>query len=209
MNKQRQYIYIDDSGDPGFKLGGGSSKIFVLAGVIFDNWDDVVKTKRILTDFKESIGWKEEREFKFHRTNDKLKKNFFECIKDCSFKIRAIVIDKTKTFKQISRKSKSFYTFIIEELLCNLDDLDEAYVFLDGSGDRGFRRKITSDIRHVVNRKGYKIAGFRLVDSNNNIIIQLADMIAGAIGAKYDKTKRFSLNTLTIIKDKIDNIWVA
>lgn len=37
-------IFIDDSGDPGFKLHKGSSNIFIIALVIFDDDLEAEKT---------------------------------------------------------------------------------------------------------------------------------------------------------------------
>ena len=35
--KSKQLIFMDDSGDPGFKLKRGSSELFVIVCVIFDS----------------------------------------------------------------------------------------------------------------------------------------------------------------------------
>ena len=37
-------VFIDDSGDPGFKLAKGSSAIFVISCVIFDDELEAEKT---------------------------------------------------------------------------------------------------------------------------------------------------------------------
>ncbi len=47
MSKYQQLIFIDDSGDPGFKLKRGSSQLFVIACVIFDNPISAEYTRRL------------------------------------------------------------------------------------------------------------------------------------------------------------------
>lgn len=51
-------IFIDDSGDPGFKFDKGSSKIFVIVLIIFDDNLDAeetaLKIKRLRQRFKKS-----------------------------------------------------------------------------------------------------------------------------------------------------------
>lgn len=37
MSKYEQIIFIDDSGDPGFKFNRGSSRYFVIACIIFNS----------------------------------------------------------------------------------------------------------------------------------------------------------------------------
>lgn len=44
-------IFIDDSGDPGFKLDKGSSKVFVIACVIFDDGLEAEKTTDMANGF--------------------------------------------------------------------------------------------------------------------------------------------------------------
>ena len=122
MGKYKQLIFIDDSGDPGFKFKRGSSRLFVIA------------------------------------------------------------------------------------FLDDYEDMNSARISLDGSGNRNFRKRSTTKIRQAVNKGSRKMAEFRLVDSRDSVLIQLADMVAGAIGAKYDKTKRFKHDYLRMLKSQIDDI---
>lgn len=181
----------------------------MLASAIFNNWFDAEYTKLTLKNLKESMGWSQEREFKSHRATDGQRMIFFSEVQKCNFRIRAIVVDKTKVDKFIIRGSDSFYNIMVEELLRNFDDTGEAYVFLDGSGNRNFRKRSTAEIRRAVNNDKYKIKEFRLINSRSSVLIQLADMIAGVVGAKYDKTKRFSHDWLRMLKTQIDWIRVV
>ncbi len=46
-----------------------------------------------------------------------------------------------------------------------------------------------------------------MVDSQSNILIQMADMIAGSIRRSYEKGKTDQLDYRQIIKIKIENCW--
>lgn len=98
MSKEnKQWIYIDDSGDPGFKIGSGSSRFFVIACVIFDKKEDATNAVKGVREFKRAIGWEDYRELKSNKTNAQIKIEFFNHIcSSCNFKVRVIVIDKTK-----------------------------------------------------------------------------------------------------------------
>lgn len=41
-------VYIDESGDAGFKVDQGSSPVFVAGMVIFDDADDAALTRRLI-----------------------------------------------------------------------------------------------------------------------------------------------------------------
>lgn len=207
MPKYQQLIFIDDSGDPGFKFRRGSSRFFIIACVIFDDLLAAERAAVSLKLLKEQLGWKQEREFKFHRTNDKQKQLFFNIAQKHSFKIHAIVVDKIKMARPDFKKSESFYSFVIQKVLDDYSNMNLARISLDGSGNKEFRKKSTAKIRKAINKQGPRMVEFRLVDSKDSVLIQLADMIAGAIGAKYDKTKRSKYNYLETLKSQIDNIY--
>ena len=206
MAKYQQLIFIDDSGDPGFKLRHGSSQLFVIACIIFDSPISAEYTAANLKMLKEQMGWKQEREFKFHRANDEQKKLFFDVIKKHNFKIRIIVVDKSKIEEPNMKKSESFYSFVIQKVLNDYQDMNTARVSLDGSGNKNFRKKSTAEIRRAINKDSRRMADFRLADSKDSALIQLADMVAGATMAKYDKNKRHKHDYLRILKDQIENI---
>ena len=206
MGKYKQLIFIDDSGDPGFKFKRGSSQLFVIACVIFNSRISAECTATELKTLKKQMGWKQEREFKFHRANDKQKKQFFDTVEKHDFQIRAIVVDKTKISEPSFKRSDSFYGYVIQKVLDDYEGMNLARISLDGSGNRNFRKRSTAKIRQAVNKGSRKMAEFRLVDSKDSVLIQLADMVAGAIGAKYDKTKRFKHDYLRMLKSQIDDI---
>lgn len=206
MPKYQQLIFIDDSGDPGFKLKRGSSQLFVIACVIFNSPISAEYTAASLKMLKEQMSWRQEREFKFHRANDEQKKLFFNTVKKHDFKIRAIVVDKSKISEPNLKKSESFYSYVVQEVLDDYKGMKRARISLDGSGNKNYRKKSTAKIRQAVNKNSRRMVEFRLVDSRDSVLIQLADMIAGAIMAKYDRNKRSRHDYLRMLKFQVDDI---
>jgi hypothetical protein len=51
------YVFIDDSGDAGFKLDRGSSEHLVIVCCVFDSADDVEITADLIRAFRASIKW--------------------------------------------------------------------------------------------------------------------------------------------------------
>ena len=59
----KQLIFIDDSGDPGFKKGASSN--FVMAAALFIDPEVAMSLSRRISDYRRSLEWRDEHEFKF------------------------------------------------------------------------------------------------------------------------------------------------
>ena len=84
----------------------------------------------------------------------------------------------------------------------------DAKIRIDGSGDRVFRKSFTTYLRKELNSKQEKIMrDCKLVDSKSNVLIQLADMIAGSIRRSYDEGKSDRNLYKKIILKHIEDEW--
>ena len=96
----------------------------------------------------------------------------------------------------------------LQKVLDDYEEMKKARVSLDGSGNKNYRRKSTAKIRQAINKSNLRMVEFRLVDSRDSVLIQLADMVAGAIMTRYDKDKRSKYDYLRILRAQIDDIQV-
>lgn len=206
--KSKQLIFIDDSGDPGFKLEKGASGLFVVACVIFSDTIEAELVSASIKALKRDSGWKQEREYKFHKTTEDQKKAFFKETSRFNFRIRAIVVDKSKVEEPKLKKDDSFYQKIVVEVLDRFKGMKEANVYLDGEKGRNYRNRSAAELRKVLNRNKQRISKFKVEDSKGNVLIQLADMIAGAIREKYELKGSSGLGYLRSMKDKIEEIYL-
>lgn len=209
MSKEnKQWIYIDDSGDPGFKIGSGSSRFFVIACVIFDKKEDATNAVKGVREFKRAIGWEDYRELKSNKTNAQIKIEFFNHIcSSCNFKVRVIVIDKTKIYSnELKNNTTSFYNYVIRQVLSKTE-LNQAKIVLDGHADRNYKKQAISYIRKNAGGQG-RISAISFEDSSKNNLIQIADMVAGIIRREKEGLSDGG-ECLKILDDqgKIDDIW--
>lgn len=203
-------VFIDDSGDPGFKLDKGSTSHFVIAMIIFDDELEAEKTAVAIKELKRKLGFGDNVEFRFFKNSKNVRLNFFEAINKFNFRIRCLVVDKSIIrSEELKNNKNSFYAYFIKEVLKNSNStILNAKVRMDGSGDRIFRRNFFTYLRRELNSEEKKIMhNCRMVDSKSNVLVQLADMVAGSINRAENKGKRDSKIYLDIIKKHIEDKW--
>jgi len=111
-------VFIDDSGDPGFKLDKGSTSHFVIAMVIFGDELEAEKTAVAIKELKREISFSENSEFRFFKTRHDYRIKFLKVINKFNFRIRCLTVDKSKVYSDELRNNKnSFYAYFIKEIL--------------------------------------------------------------------------------------------
>lgn len=203
-------IFIDESGDPGFKVKRGSTSYFVVALVIFDDELEAEETALKIKKLRRSLKKTDRFEFKFNKCSKKYRIKLLDTIKSCKFRVRAIVFQKGDIYSRHFRSSKeSFYNYAVKMVLQhNNKTIKGAKIRLDGLGEREFRRKLTAYLRRNLNAGEKKIIkNLRFRDSKRDVLIQLADMVVGAISRSYSVKKTDCNIYKDIIKNRIEDIW--
>lgn len=208
MSEPRQLVFIDDSGDPGFKLDKGSSSHFVIACVIFDDPLDAEETALEIKKYRRSMGWNDNREFKFNKTKKKYIKELLAHLAQCNFSVRAICVDKSKIYShELKNKQDSFYNYTIKEVLAKSSNLVCADVRLDGHSGREYKKSAITYLRREANIGSRKVNKVRFVDSRTNVLIQLADLVAGSILRSTQNSKTDHADYLQLLEERIDDVW--
>ena len=204
------HVFIDDSGDPGFKIEKGSSSYFVISMVIFDDELEIERTAVAIKELRRQLHFPDIAEFKFFKARKATRIRFLETITPFQFKIRCLVVDKAQIYSDELRTNRnSFYSYFIKEALKhNGGSVVDAKIRIDGHGDRVFRRSFLSYLRRELNGADRRIVdNCKLVDSKTNVMIQMADMIAGSIGRFYRLDKTDHDKYKAIIQGHIENEW--
>lgn len=203
-------VFIDDSGDPGFKLERGSSRYFVVLLLIFDDELEAEKTAVSIKELRREFGFPDDAEFKFHKSSRDVRVKFLQTVNLFKFRVRALVVDKTLIRSRELRTNKnSFYGYAIKTTLkyTNKSVLD-AKVRIDGSGDRVFRKSFLSYLRRQLNSRQQRIIkNCKMVDSKSNVLVQMADMIAGSVRRSYDESRLDHKTYKAIIEKHIEDEW--
>ena len=192
-------IFVDESGDSGFKEG--SSAYFVLTMIVVYE-EDVLK----IDDNIESVKKKYHiypSEYKFSKTSDFHKQNFFTEISNLPFTVYAIVVNKKLVYStELKKNSKKFYNFFLKQLLQHAPIENKTKIRIDKSSSKVFQKELVSYIRQQLSNLNLNI---KFLDSKSANLIQLADMVSGAICRKYAQREKKQL--LPLIIKKIKDIW--
>lgn len=163
-----------------------------------------IKELRRLLKFPDDV------EFKFNKSSKKTRRGFLSAINKYKFKVRCLVINKSIiTSLELKSKKNSFYSYAIKLLLQHNDgSILDAKVRIDGSGDRVFRKSFITYLRKQLNFRQKRILkNCKLVDSKDNVLVQLADMVAGSIRRFYDTSKTDREEYKELIKRHIEDEW--
>lgn len=206
MNKQ--LIFIDDAGDPGFKFEQGSSTHFVIACVIFDDHLIAEEVSLVIKKFRRSLGWADHCEFKFNKTNKKHVRKLLSTVSVYDFRIRAICIDKALIrSSELRSNQESFYNYAIRQVLSKTPGLHDADVRLDGHAGRKYKQGAQKYFKQMLNNKDdIKIKRIRFVDSRSDSLIQLADLAAGSI-LRTKSGKTDAMEYKNCLNKRIEDIW--
>jgi hypothetical protein len=198
-------VFIDESGDPGFKLARGSTAVFVAALVAFTDADKSRATERAIAAVASRL--RIASEFKFNKCRNEVRDAFFRAVRSCDFRVRAIVVKKERIYSPHLRTNKEdFYLFFVRSML-SFDSglLQDAKVIIDGSGDREFKRELSSYLRR--NLQPRALSDVRFSNSANDRLVQLADMCAGAIARSYRTDREFADRWREMLEPRIDDVW--
>jgi hypothetical protein len=200
-------VLIDESGCPGFKLTKGSTAYFVIVMVTFSDFSEAEKASMAIAELRESLNVYPE--FKFNKTRAILKDAFFDNLCQFDFKVRALVVKKDIVYSDyLRKKTESFYNYFVQMLLRHDDSvLNNASIKIDGSGDKEFKKALGVYLRREVGSN--KIKKFKFTDSRKDNLIQLADMVVGAVARSYNINRDNETRWLDMLKQakKIENIW--
>lgn len=90
----------------------------------------------------------------------------------------------------------------------NNDTILNAKIKIDGSGDRIFRQNFLTYLRKELNSRDKIIMKqCKMIDSKKDVLIQMADMVAGSINRFYNNDKKDNIIYKNIIKKHIEDEW--
>ncbi|NCN87490.1 MAG: DUF3800 domain-containing protein [Candidatus Pacebacteria bacterium] len=184
-------IFIDESGDPGFKIEEGSSRFFVVALIIFEEEAEENRARTALDNLKKEWQEKDTFEFKFSKMSIKERKEVLEVAMQAKFKIRAVVFDKVRmNTLQLEHFKENYYQYAIRSLLEHQDcHIQNSEIRIDTFGETYYRNNLIKYFnKHLCSSEDETHKHLIFQDSKFNVLIQLADLVAGSLRKSFDKS---------------------
>lgn len=198
-------VFIDESGDSGFKLDRGSTPVFGVALAAFASAKEAQRTDAIIRDAREQLRVKPE--FKFSKAHPNVRDGFFEAVSGCDFRVRALIVQKDLIHSgRLRSRKEEFYQFFVKSML-KFDEgmLQNAKVVIDGSGERTFRQDLKAHLkRHTAPGA---IRDVKLHASHGDPLVQLADMCVGAVARSYRPERDDHDRWRKMLRPKLDDVW--
>ena len=202
-------VFIDESGDTGLKVSAGSSRYFVVSLVIFEDHEEAYACDCEIEALKSRLHINVDGEFKFSKLNRDKRIFFLKAVLPFSFYYFGIVIDKDprKLYGNGFKFKDSFYKYACNLVFQNAKPyLRDAIVVIDGSGTRDFKRQLQAYLRKKIGSGIIK--KIKIQDSSKNNLIQLADMVAGALHRNVSqKNDRNEYRKILGLKEMRVQIW--
>jgi len=200
-SKQIYYILVDESGT----LPDPKDKFIVVAGI---GLRKIKEAKNLVSRILKSLRQRKIKikEVKFYYAGERTKRQILSGIISASFEVFTIIIDKKG--RKIPDTPENFALLISE--LINEINLWQPKRSLKIIIDRHFqRRNDEKSFNNFLQRNVKKDLGYSIqhINSQQNFIINLADFVAGAILAKYNKNnpKFYNIIKESILSEKIVN----
>lgn len=173
--------------------------------VIFESKESARTAEKAISDAKARL--RVVKEFKFNATADPVRRGFFDAIGSCEFRVRALVVDKARIRSMhLKTHKEQFYGYFVRQMMTwDGGRLRGAHVRIDGSGDRTFKREFVSYLRRQLTADRMKSCEFS--DSSRDLLIQLADMVVGAIARSYRQDRPDKDLWRQMLAKKIDDVW--
>ncbi|MBI2518127.1 MAG: DUF3800 domain-containing protein [Opitutae bacterium] len=182
-------VFIDESGDPGMPPGGSCSAFFTVTLIAFEDHDEAAAVEQRLALLKRELRLPDRFEFHFSKLRTDWREAFLRAVAPYEWFYFSVVINKAKLTGRGFQFPDPFYKYTCGLVFQNAKPyLNDSIVVIDGSGGREFRNQLNTYLRKRVNEAGDGpkfIRKVKVQDSDRNLLLQLADMVCGAVARGY------------------------
>lgn len=205
-------VFVDESGDTGLKLSEGASALFTVALVVFEENDEAEAAGARIALLRRELRKSADFEFHFKANSDSVRRAFLEAVARYNFFYFGFVINKAALYVDTLLTTEAFYNYACGLIFESAKPyLDDAVVKIDASGGRKFQRQLTSYLKTKINTPGatgQRISSISAKDSRGSNMLQLADMVCGAIARSHRGDKAEADQFRKIIKHREISVQV-
>ncbi len=179
-------VFVDESGDPGKTGGAGCSKFFTITLVIFQDNNEALKVEARMNALRKEFKVSESFEFHFSKMCHEWRERTLKALGEYKWVYVTSIINKSQLFGPGFSVPNSFYKYTCHQAFQQVGVyLKNATVVIDKSGNRKFGEELKTYLRkrlNVIDEDGIpSIKKLKMEESHRNNLLQLADMVCGAV----------------------------
>jgi len=198
-----KYIFLDESGELGFKET--SSNYFIITLLSCDE-SEIYALRRIIKRVREKLIKKKVKklpEIKGNNSSDKIRFEILQRFSKTNSEIFAVILEKSKVYEYLKDKKDKLYNYISNLILneCSFDNPSVCLIVDKSKSNRSLRDDFDNYIRLKLSEKNHldKLL-IKHENSHNEGCLQVLDFVSWAIFRSYEhKDSRF----IDIITNKI------
>jgi len=197
-------VFIDESGDPGMKGRPGSSELFAVTGVLFEENEEAAACEEKIKQCRRALGLHPNFEFHFYSCSDKFRGSFLSAVSQAGFFYHTVVLNKSKLWGKGFQEKDSFYKYTTSLVFENAKpNLRNATVVIDRCGNREFRQQLAKYLKRKMNEGDRTlIKSVKMEPAHSNSLLQLADMVCGAVTRSFNLSKDDRMKFRGLIKHR-------
>lgn len=177
--------FFDESGDPGLKVGEGSSRYFVVVLVTFEAEDEAIRCDQRIGAVRRDSRLPDSYECHYSKNSRRQRESFLRATEPYAFGYHALIADKYSVkLGNFGIGPAGLYNHIAGLLFTAASGhLRDLTVVMDKRGSRQFRREIALYLRTLLRTTSGKgpIKRLNVQDSHRNNLLQLADYVSGIV----------------------------
>lgn len=195
------------------RVAEGSSSHFTVGAVVFANSSDAEQCSNRIDAIRKELGFSLEAEFRFSKTSARNRRVFFERVRHEQFFYFASSLDKRRVQSDTRLlRRETLYQECATRLFAQMQPfLKNAIVCFDRWGGRQFHRHLKSYLARRVPRPEQvpMIRRLKSAQSHGNNLLQLADMVCGAINrsVQVDKEGCNEFREIIRIRERVVETW--
>lgn len=184
--------------------GRGATPYFVVTAVMFEDHAEALACDKSIAAYRKSLGWHECAEFHFYKMKRELRLEFLARVAAYEFFYFAIVLNKAKLTGPGFRFAGPFNKYAANLVFQNAKPyLTDAIVIFDGKGERRFRLQLQTYLKKRMNEDGRSlIKKVKTEDSHRNNLLQLADVVFGAVARCFNTSKPDTREYRSVIRHR-------
>jgi hypothetical protein len=184
--------FIDESGDCGLKFDKGSSPYLTVAIVIFSDVFSADACDRGIDELRRKLRIRQGQEFHFNECRDSLREKFLKHVVHENFKYYAFILNKQKLSAAKFKDPTAVYQTAAKFVCDNARRyFTNTKVVIDKTGDREFKRRLERTLKATMTDGDgtCRIRKVCMEHSHSNNLVQLADMVCGAVARDFNADK--------------------